>query len=579
MFQTYDDVADPSLGRDRLALLQAELSRLGLTGFIVPRADEHQGEYVPACAERLQWLTGFTGSAGTCVLTISECAIFVDGRYTLQVRDQVDLASFTPVSIEDISVHDWLRRNARAIDRIGYDPALHPMSAIKRLEEAAKEAGATLVALDRNPVDTVWADRPATPLGPVTLQPLELTGETAAAKLARLAADVAAKGAAAAILTQPDSIAWLFNIRGCDVPHTPFALSHAILAASGRSSLFIDGRKLDATVRAALAEVADLHEPDAFAAALAALGEAEAAVMVDPAWVSAAIASRLTRAGARLIEADDPCRLPKATKTAAEIAGTRAAHRRDGAAMARFLAWFDAHSLDGTLDEIAVCQALEQFRAETGPAIDGERGRLLDLSFSTISGAGPNGAIVHYRSTRATSRPLDRDNLFLLDSGGQYRDGTTDITRTLAVGTPTAEMRDRFTRVLKGMIAVATARFPKGTTGHQLDTLARSALWSAGLDYDHGTGHGVGSFLSVHEGPQNISKRAAPVALEPGMIVSDEPGFYKTGHWGIRVENLILVTKAELAWINAYHARVATEISPLLAADERAWLAQATAAL
>ncbi|MDR3493880.1 MAG: aminopeptidase P family protein [Ancalomicrobiaceae bacterium] len=612
MFQSFDTHADPSKGAARLALLRAELARLGLTGFICPRADEHQGEYVPASAERLAWLTGFSGSAGTAVVLKQRAAVFVDGRYTLQVRAEVDTGHIEPVSIDETPVNDWLKAHLSAADRIGYDPSLHTMAAVKRLAEAVHAAGAALVQVAPNPIDTVWTDRPAPPTGRVSLQPMAFSGEEAAAKLARLAETIAEKKAAAAILTQPDSIAWAFNIRGSDVPHTPLPLSHAILAASGRPSLFIDGRKLGNLERAYLEELADVREPADLPGSLDRLGVAGTVVMVDPNWVSAAIASRLTAAGARLIEADDPCRQPKAIKNAAEIAGMRAAHLRDGVALVRFLAWLDAEAPGGGLDEIAACEALERFRAETGSGLDGERGRLLDVSFDTISGAGPNGAIVHYHSSRATNRPLDRDSLFLVDSGAQYRDGTTDVTRTIAVGMPSSEMRDRFTRVLKGMIAIAAARFPAGTTGHQLDVLARISLWSAGLDYMHGTGHGIGSYLSVHEGPQNISKRAS-VALEPGMVISDEPGYYKTGEWGIRIENLVLVTPpepidggerpmlgfetltlapidrrliepkllthAELGWIDAYHARVDAALSPHLDDAARHWLQAATAPL
>jgi Xaa-Pro aminopeptidase len=614
MFQTFDDIADPSLGPARLALLRSELARLGLTGFIVPRADEHQGEYVPACAERLAWLTGFTGSAGTAVVLQSEAAVFIDGRYTLQVRAQVDTDAFTPVGIEDTPVSDWLAARVGPEDRIGYDARLHTITGIKRFEEALAATGAVLAAVSQNPLDTVWTDRPAPPVGRVTIQPLDLAGEDVAVKLERLSKALLAKNATAAILTQPDSIAWAFNIRGSDVPHNPVPLSYAILKATGRPSLFIDAMKLENTERAYLEDYADVAGFGEFAAALDALGHEGASVMVDPGWVSIAIATRLLDAGASLIEADDPCRLPKATKNAAEMAGTRAAHVRDGVAMARFLAWFDATVPGGSTDEITVCEALERFRAETGVKLDGERGKLREVAFTTIAGSGPNGAIVHYRVSRATNRDIDRDSLFLLDSGAQYLDGTTDITRTISVGTPTAEMCDRFTRVLKGMIAIATARFPKGTTGHQLDVLARASLWAAGLDFDHGTGHGVGSYLAVHEGPQNISKRAVNVPLEPGMIVSDEPGYYKTSAWGIRIENLVavtpaepipggerpmlgfetltlapidrrlidqsLLTSAEIRWIDAYHARVAADVGPHLDAEaDFAWLASATAPL
>jgi Xaa-Pro aminopeptidase len=612
MFQTFDEVADPSVGPARLALLRAELARQGLTGFIVPRADEHQGEYVPPSAERLKWLTGFSGSAGTAVVAGPKAVIFVDGRYTLQVRVQVDATAFTPVGIEETSPADWLGQHAGAEDRIGYDPRLHTISGIKLFEKAISATGAVLVPVEVNPIDAIWTDRPEAPKARVTLQPIEFAGESVADKLKRLSAVLIKRNATAAILTQPDSIAWAFNMRGDDVPHTPLALSHAILSATGRPSLFIDPAKLGNAERSALEQHIDVRGAEEFASALEKLGHDGASVMVDPAWVSVAIASRLTHAGASLVEGDDPCRLPKAKKNAAEIDGCRAAHLRDGVAMVRFLHWFDRAALSEPLDEIAVVKKLEAIRAETGEKLDGERGRLLDLSFPTIAGSGPNSAIPHYRVSEESNRAVERDMIFLVDSGAQYRDGTTDITRTMIVGEPTTEMRDRFTRVLKGMMAIATLRFPKGTTGHQIDVLARHALWMAGLDFDHGTGHGIGSYLAVHEGPQSIAKRLSP-PLESGMILSDEPGFYKSGHWGIRIENLIRVTEPELIaggerpmhgfetltlapidrrlievsllspaerdWLNAYHARVKAALTPHLERQDAAWLAQATAAI
>lgn len=604
MFQSFDDVADPSLGPARLALLRSELARRGLTGFVVPRADEYQGEYVPPSAERLRWLTGFSGSAGAAVVLAERAAVFVDGRYTLQVREQVDTAVFEPVDLVATPPSKWLETALKPGDRLGYDPWLHTAKGARALEKAAEEAGATLVPVDTNPVDAVWTDRPAPPVGRVSIQPADLAGEAAADKIARVAAILRERKTGAVVLTQPDSIAWLFNIRGSDVPHTPLPLSTAVLPAEGRPTLFVDGRKLGNAERAHLEDVADVAEPSALAGALAGLGEGGTAVLLDPAWASEAIRTMIATAGGRIVEGEDPVILPKATKNAAEIAGARAAHRRDAAAFVRFLAWFDAEAPRGGLDEIAVVEALEGFRRETGA--------LLDLSFDTISGAGPNGAVVHYRVTRATSRKVEPDSLFLIDSGAQYRDGTTDITRTLPVGTPTAEMRDRFTRVLKGMIAVSTARFPKGTAGSHLDAMARRSLWDAGLDYDHGTGHGVGSFLSVHEGPQRIAKTGT-VPLEPGMILSNEPGYYRTGHYGIRIENLILVTepveigggdrpmmgfetltlapvdrrlidtslltREEIRWLDAYHARVAAEVGPLVDDATRVWLEAATASL
>jgi Xaa-Pro aminopeptidase len=601
MYQSFDDTADPSVGAPRLALLRAELNRRGLAGFLVPRADEHQGEYVPPSAERLKWLTGFSGSAGAAVVLAERAAIFVDGRYTLQVRDQVDMTLYEQVHLHELPPSRWLPAAVKAGDAIGVDPWLHTIDGVRKLKAALEAAGASLRPVD-NLVDAIWHDRPAAPKGRVTIQPLDLAGEAVADKRARLAAAIAAKGAALTVLTQPDSIAWLFNIRGADVPHTPLTLAFALVGATGKPRLFIDPDKLGPDERAHLAAEADLLPPAAFADALAAV-PAGTAVLVDPTWVAEAIGTALTAAGARLVEGDDPVTLMKAVKNGAELDGARAAHVRDGVAFARFLRWFDGASA-GDLDEIGVVTALEGFRRETG--------QLLDVSFDSIAGAGPNGAIVHYRVSRATNRRIDRDSVFLIDSGAQFRDGTTDITRTMAVGTPPDEIRDRFTRVLKGNIAIAAARFPVGTTGAQLDTLARMALWQAGLDYDHGTGHGVGSYLSVHEGPQRISKLGA-TPLQAGMILSNEPGYYKTGQYGLRIETLVIVTEAteipggdrpmhgfetitlapidrrlivpalmtadEIAWLDAYHARVFAEIGPQLDDATRAWLQAATAPL
>lgn len=604
MFQSFEDITDPTVGPVRVAALRAELDRRGLDGFVIPRADEHQNEYVPASADRLRWLTGFTGSAGAAIVLRDRAAILVDGRYTLQAQAQVDMTVFDLVDIVETPVADWLEKNLAPGARLGLDPWLHTIGGMRRLKKAAEKAGAEVVAVDGNPLDAVWADRPAPPLGAVALHPPELAGETAAAKLGRLAGILADRKADAAILSQPDSIAWAFNIRGSDVSHTPLPISYAVLHRDGRPELFIDGRKLGNEVRATLEDIADIAEPAAFPAALAALGAAKAQVLVDPAWTSDAVAGAITAAGGSLVEGEDPVLMPRARKNAAEIAGARAAHLRDAAAYVAYLAWFDREAPKGGLDEIGAVETLEAFRAKTGA--------LKDISFDTISGAGPNGAIVHYRVTRATNRPIEPDSVFLLDSGAQYRDGTTDITRTLAVGTPDPEARQRATLVLKGHLAISMARFPKGTTGAQLDTLARIALWQAGLDYDHGTGHGVGSFLSVHEGPHRIAKTGM-VALEPGMIVSNEPGYYKTGAYGIRIENLVLVTEpetvpggerpmlgfetltlapydrrlidtalltaAERAWIDRYHERVRAAVGPLVDAETRAWLDAATAPL
>ncbi len=606
MFQSFEAPSRSGPIGERLAALRAELTRLGLSGFIVPHADEYQGEYIPASAERLAWLTGFSGSAGAAIVLAETAAIFVDGRYTLQVRDQVDGNDFTYEHLVETPPHQWLKGRLTQGDRLGYDPRLLTIAETRRFEAAAREAGAELVPLEDNPVDRVWHDRPAPPRAAVMMQPAELAGEAATAKIERLRGLLADKGVDAAILAQADSIAWTFNIRGGDVPHNPVALAYAILRREGPPTLYIDGRKLSNAVRDALADLADIREETALAADLAALGAAKARVLADPQTTPDALARTLTQSGGMIVEGSDPVTLPKARKNAAELAGMRRAHRRDGIAVTRFLAFLDATAPAGGLTEIAAAKKLEAFRAEVGEA-DGEP--LMEISFDTISGAGPNGAIVHYRVTEATDRSIEPGQLYLVDSGAQFRDGTTDVTRTIAVGTPTDEMRDRFTRVLKGHIALATARFPKGTTGAQLDTLARLALWQAGLDYDHGTGHGVGVFLQVHEGPARISKTGT-VALEPGMILSNEPGFYKTGAYGIRIENLIIVeppseiaggerpmlsfetltlapidrtliepslmTPAEIDWLDAYHARVRTELSPGLAGADLAFLQRAT---
>ncbi|ODN69238.1 aminopeptidase P family protein [Methylobrevis pamukkalensis] len=602
MFQDFESRSDPSHGPERLAKLRAELARRGLDGFLVPLADEYQGEYIPPSAQRLAWLTGFTGSAGLCAVLADRAAVFVDGRYTIQVRGQIDPAAFEARHLVDDPVSGWLAAALPKGARLGVDPWLHTVAELRRLEAALAEAGADLVRLADNPLDAVWTDRPAPPLGAVSLHADALAGETAGDKIARIGKAIAAARADAAVLTSTDSIAWTFNIRGSDVAHTPVPLAFAILRADGRPQLFVDGRKLSNTVRAGLEAIGDVVEPASFAGALDGLGLSAARVLVDPKAVAAAIADRLIASGARLVEGDDPVVLPKATKNAAELSGTRTAHLRDGAAMVRFLAWLDANAAEGGLDEVAVARKLEEFRAATG--------MLKEISFDTISAAGPHAAIPHYRVSTASNLPLRRGEIFLIDSGAQYEDGTTDITRTVIVGEPTAEMRDRYTRVLKGMIAISMARFPKGTTGAHLDVLARQALWSAGLDFDHGTGHGVGVYLSVHEGPQRISK-ASHVPLLPGMILSNEPGYYKDGAWGIRIENLVIVTEAaplpggerpmmgfetltfapidtrlvepslmtdaEIGWLDAYHAEVASRVGPLVEdADALAWLSEAT---
>ncbi|BBK35480.1 Xaa-Pro aminopeptidase [Allostella sp. ATCC 35155] len=583
---------------ERLGLLRAELAGRSLAGFVVPLADEHQGEYLPPRAQRLTWLTGFTGSAGMAVVLPEQAAIFVDGRYTLQVRDEVPADLLAPRHVMDEPLADWLRTELAAGQQVAYDPWLHTPAQVARLRAAVEGAKGVLVAAEGNPLDAVWADQPGPPTAPVHPHPLVHAGETAAAKRLRIADLLGSAGAV--VLSAPDSIAWLLNIRGGDVPCTPFALSFAILHHDGRVDWFIDDRKLGPEMADHLGNGVAVRPPPALGPAIDELVAANVRIMVDPASAPAWVFDRIAAAGGSPIAADDPCALPKACKNSVEIAGFRAAHRRDAVALVRFLAWLAAEGGSG-IDELDAVERLRALRAENALYRGG--------SFETISGAGPNGAIVHYRASPRTNRRLGRGELYLCDSGAQYPDATTDVTRTVAIGAPSEEMRDRFTRVLKGHIAIATAIFPRGTTGAQLDVLARHALWQAGLDFDHGTGHGVGSHLSVHEGPHRISKAGSAVALRPGMVVSNEPGYYRTGAYGIRIENLVTVvpvemahaerpmlgfetltlapidralvvpamlTAAERAWLDAYHHRVRAEIGPLVDDATAAWLAEAT---
>ncbi|MFO1148192.1 MAG: aminopeptidase P family protein [Alsobacter sp.] len=601
-FQSFQETANPAQGAGRLAALRRELDRRGLDGFIVPRTDEYQGEYVPPSSERLAWLTGFTGSWGAAIVLRDAAAIFVDGRYTVQVREQVDAAAFAPEHLIENPPETWLEKHLRAGQKLGYDPALLTPDAVKRYEKAVARAKAELVPVDGNPVDAIWTDRPAPPCAQVVLHPLELAGESTGSKLGRIRGKLGELGDAALVVTDPHAVAWIFNIRGGDVSHTPLPLGAALVPADGRPTLFMDGRKLSNAIRDALADIADIQEPKALDKALHALGSAKARVRFDQSTASQRHVGLLQDAGGAADVGADPVALMKAVKNPAEIAGSRAAHARDGAAVSRYLAWLSREAPTGHLTEIDAAVKLEAFRSETG--------LLMDVSFPSIAGAGPNAAIPHYRVTEASNRRLE-PGIFLIDSGAQYRDGTTDITRTIAVGAPDSEMRDRFTRVLKGHIAIATAVFPKGTSGAQLDSFARRPLWEAGLDFDHGTGHGIGSYLSVHEGPQRIAKLGT-TALEVGMMLSNEPGYYKAGAWGIRIENLILVEKREIAgaeremfgfetltfapidltlvepalltegersWLNAYHAKVRELIGPHLEGEDARWLAQATRAV
>jgi Xaa-Pro aminopeptidase len=584
---------------ERLASLRAELKRRGVDGFLVPRTDEYQGEYVPESAQRLTWLTGFTGSAGLAIVLPDTAAMFTDGRYTLQAAAEVDGTLFQRRHITEEPPTAWIAAELKPGQTLAYDARLHTLGELERYRAAAEKAGGKLAAFDGNAVDAVWTDRPAPPLAPVVAQPMEFAGESAESKRRRIAAAVVEAGAHAAVLTSVDSIAWLLNIRGGDVPHTPLPLSFAVLHRDASVDLFIDARKLTLGLDAHLGGAVRIADQAAFGPFLEKLAADGKRVLADPASAAAWVFDRLGKA---VLRGTDPCQLPKACKNAVELQGTRDAHRRDGAALTRFLAWLARESAGGTLREIEVSDRLEAFRREGA--------NFRDLSFPTISGAGANGAIVHYRASPSTERVLELGSLYLVDSGAQYLDGTTDVTRTVAIGTPTAEMKDRFTRVLKGHIALALCHFPKGTSGSQLDALARASLWQAGLDYDHGTGHGVGAYLGVHEGPQRISKMPSAQALLPGMIVSNEPGYYKTDAYGIRIENLVVVEKLdgvgeagrefygfetitlapidrnaidasllspdETAWLDAYHARVRESLTPLVDAETKAWLATAT---
>jgi len=610
--EAVQQVADAAAGlnqpkppAERLEALRAELGRRGLAGFVIPRVDEHMGEYVPPQASRLEWLTGFRGSAGAAVVTLTEGAIFVDGRYTLQVENETDLSLFERQHLVEEPAHEWIGKHLTESQQLGIDPWLHTIAQTRKLEKACRSVGGSLVAVETNPIDTIWQGQPARPVSPIRVHSVEHAGKASSEKRRELAADLRARNIGATVLTLPDSICWLLNIRGGDLPHNPMVLAMAIVNAddAGTTTLFVDPRKVTDAVRAHLGDEVAIAAPDAFGAALTELKASFRKVLLDPNSAPRWVADHLEKN--QIVEGPDPTLLPKACKNDVELDGTREAHRRDGAAVTRFLAWLDGRAPQGGLTEQAAADQLRTFREETG--------QLLDLSFATISGAGPNGAIVHYRVSEASDRELKLDEIYLVDSGGQYLDGTTDITRTVIIGTPTTEMKDRFTRVLKGHIALGTARFPAGTTGAHLDILARAPLWEAGLDYDHGTGHGVGSYLCVHEGPQRISKAVNTVALRPGMIISNEPGYYKTGAYGIRIENLVavrsleapegaertllgfetltlapidrrlidvdLLTDIERAWVDAYHQRVRDEIGPRVDDATRAWLDQAAAPL
>lgn len=599
MFQSFDATTRPDAGPPRLVALRKAIVDAGLSGFLVPRADAHQGEYVAPCDARLEWLSGFTGSAGFAAILPTLAGVFVDGRYRVQVRAQVDLTAFTPVDWPETQLAPWLKTHARPGMSIGFDPWLHTVREIDKLRQALTGSEITLVECE-NLVDAIWDDRPPPPVARAWPHPTQLAGKTSADKRHELAQALRDAGHSAAVITLPDSIAWLLNIRGGDLPRVPVVQSFAILHDDARVDLFADPEKLDGLADH-LGDQVTVAPPDAFAHALRSLS---GPVRLDKHTAPLAVRLHLAEAGAQVANDRDPCVLPKACKNAVEIAGAESAHLRDGAAVVAFLHWLDTETARREITEIDAVRALEGFRVKTG--------QLRDISFDTIAGAGPNGAIVHYRVTEETNRPLRPGEVFLIDSGGQYEDGTTDITRTVLVpgGTPNPQVRAAFTRVLKGLIAISRVRFPDGVAGRDLDALARYPLWLAGQDYDHGTGHGVGSFLSVHEGPQRLS-RAGPEPLKKGMILSNEPGYYREGAFGIRLENLILVDAApglpgadardmlafrtlthvpfdrrliltdllsrdERAWIDSYHAETRDRLWPITDETCRPWLEAAT---
>ena len=605
MFQSYNMMTNPENAKNRVLALREEMEAIGVDGFLVPRADEHQGEYVPPHAQRLQWLTGFTGSAGVALILKDKAVIFVDGRYTLQVRQQTDGQIFSYEDLISCPPQQWLAQNAHGLT-IAYDPWLHTIAGVKALQNAVEgKAKGRLIATSTNLVDNIWHDQPEPPLTRVTIQPLQYAGVATEQKLHTISDVLHSQNCDYVILTDPSSIAWTFNIRGKDVSNTPFPLSFALLPAQGQPSLFIDHRKLGSEEKHYLENYTRLFEPSMFLTEVAAAAKSGKCFSLAPNLVAEKIRQVVFDNGGTIKELEDPARLPRAIKNESELAGSRHAHTRDGVALCRFFSWLSRQP-SGSVDEISASMQLETFRTKTAVEMGS---KLEDLSFDTISGSGPDGAIIHYRVTTATNRALNDGELYLVDSGAQYKDGTTDVTRTVAIGEVGEEEKRCFTLVLKGMIALSVARFPVGTRGQDLDVVARIHLWKAGLDYAHGTGHGVGAYLAVHEGPQNISKRGAQ-ELIPGMIVSNEPGYYREGQFGIRIENLLAVmpateisggdismlkfetltfcpidrnlilvdmlTNEERNWLNNYHASVYDHNVSHLDDTDRKWLEEAT---
>ncbi len=607
-FQIFSVQSETTDVAKRLNDFRKVLKQQGVDAFMVPRGDEFKGEYVPSCSERLAFITGFTGSAGFSVIKDQGAALFIDGRYTVQAREQVDAALFEQCDLFNHPPAKWMRENLAPNSTLGFDPWLHSISEIKALKNTLAKKGITLKPMDENPIDQIWHDQPAIPLGKVKIQELEYAGQLARDKLSELADKIKDAGADHYLINDTTSVAWAFNIRGEDVPHTPVALSFAMLSNDGNHKIFIHEEKLSIETRAYLTQICDIHSIDAMEGIVKNEALKGSEFLLDPKLLGQTFATWIEDNGGKMQFCDDLVSLPRAIKNEAEIKGSRAAHIRDGVAMARFLHWLDSQPVD-ELNEIYIAKRLEQFRIDNGDKFSMP---LLDVSFDTISASGVNAPLCHYRVSEISNRQLSDNEIYLIDSGGQYQDGTTDITRTVAIGEPTAEMKRQNTLVLKGHIAIDQLRFPKGTNGAQIDILARHALWQAGFDFAHGTGHGVGSYLSVHEGPQGIAKRYI-VDFQPGMIVSNEPGYYKEGQYGIRIENIILVTEpepiaggeiemmgfeclsftpidkrlidksmmsdSEVNWLNVYHQNTFDLISPYLEGDALVWLKQATSAL
>ena len=608
MFQSFESKSERDQSAERVRDLRQMFDELAIDALLVPHADEHLSEYPPAYAERLAWLTGFTGSAGHAIVTRERAYIFSDGRYTLQLQQQTDPDIWTRMDMTFAPLAEFVRESS--LGRLGIDPWLHSIEEARKLDISARESGGSIVRLPGNPIDRLWRDRAPVPTAPVMIHPAEHAGRLSRDKIADMQGAVRSASAASFIVTDLLSLAWIFNIRGSDVAHNPFALGWAIVYADRRPVFVMDENRMHLSTRAYLTQLADLAAAGEFPELVGQAADA-GPVLLDPKRAPDALRAIVEWAGGTVVEAEDPALLPRAIKNDVEIAGARAAHRRDGAAMARFLAWLDEMP-SGRLTEIDAVRKLEECRRDTGRRLGME---LREIAFDTISGSGPNGAVVHYRVTEETNRTLGEGELFLIDSGGQYLDGTPDVTRTVAIGTPTSEMRERFTLVLKGMIAISTLRFPERIEGRHIDAIARVALWRRGLDYGHGTGHGVGSYGAVHEGPQGLSRRSA-AQLKPGMIVSNEPGYYKAGEYGIRIENLVIVHEPrpvpdgevemmgfetltfcpidrrlidtsllddeERGWLDAYHATVLETIEPLLEDDDRttrSWLRAACAPL